>query len=71
MSKEREFKIDMTLAADMAMFLEAILRAAMNDEFDAEETCTDTFLDQFVPNGPVPPGDLILALLASGIIKKV
>ena len=70
MSKEREFKIDITLAADMAMFLEAILLAAMNDEFDAEETCTDTFLDQFMPNGPVPPGDLILALLASGIIKK-
>ena len=70
MSKEREFKIDITLAADMAMFLEAIMLAAMNDEFDVEETCTDTFLDQFMPNGPVPPGDLILALLASGIIKK-
>jgi hypothetical protein len=54
----------------MAMFLEAIMLAAMNDEFDAEEACTDTFLDQFMPNGIVPEEDLIQALLASGIIKK-
>jgi hypothetical protein len=71
MSKEREFKIDITLAADMAMFLEAILLAAMNDEFDAEETCTDTFLDQFMPNGFITNSDLIEALLAAGIVKKV
>jgi hypothetical protein len=71
MRREREFKIDITLAADMAMFLEAIMLAAMNDEFDAEEACTDTFMDQFMPNGIVPEEDLIQALLASGIIKKV
>ena len=69
MSKEREFKIDITLAADMAMFLEAIMLAAMNDEFDAEEACTDTYLDQFMPNGFVPNEELIQALMASGIVK--
>ena len=38
--------------------------------FDAEEACTDTYLDQFMPNGFVPNADLIKALLASGIIKQ-
>jgi hypothetical protein len=32
---------------------------------------TDTFLDQFMPNGFVPNAELIKALLASGIIKQV
>ena len=71
MTKEREFKVDITLAADFAQFLEAILEAEFNEEFDAEEACTDTFLDQFMPNGFVPNADLIKALLASGIVKKV
>jgi hypothetical protein len=71
MTKEREFKVDITLAADFAQFLEAILEAEFNEEFDAEEACTDTFLDQFMPNGFVPNAELIEALLASGIVKKV
>jgi hypothetical protein len=70
MTKEREFKVDIMLAADIAQFLEAILNAEFNEEFDAEEACTDTFLDQFMPNGFVPNEDLIQALLASGIIKQ-
>ena len=68
---EREFKVDITLAADIALFLEAILEAEFNEEFDAEEACTDTYLDQFMPNGFVPNAELIEALLASGIVKKV
>ncbi len=71
MTKEREFKVDITLAADFALFLEALLEAEFNEEFDAEEAMTDTFLDQFMPNGFVPNADLIKALLASGIVKKV
>ena len=67
----REFKVDITLAAEMAQFLEALLTAEFNEEFDAEEACTDTFLDQFMPNGFVPNSELIDTLLASGIIKKV
>ena len=66
----REFKIDITLAAEVAIFLEGILEAEFNEEFDATEPCTDTFLDQFMPNGFVPDVELIEALLASGIIKK-
>jgi hypothetical protein len=71
MTKEREFKVDITLAADFALFLETLLEAEFNEEFDAEEAMTDTFLDQFMPNGFVPNADLIKALLASGIVKKV
>jgi hypothetical protein len=71
MTKEREFKIDLLLAASITHFLETILEAELNEEFDAEEPCTDTFLDQFMPNGFVPNADLIKALLASGIVKKV
>jgi hypothetical protein len=71
MTKEREFKVDITLAADFALFLEALLEAEFNEEFDAEEAMTDTFLDQFMPYGFVPNADLIKALLASGIVKKV
>lgn len=67
----REFKIDITLAAEVAQFLEGILEAEFDEQFDAEEPCTDTFLDQFMPNGFVPNKDLINALLASGIVKKV
>ena len=67
----REFKIDITLAAELAQFLEGILEAEFNEEFDAEEPCTDTFLDQFMPNGVVPNEELIQALLASGIVKKL
>ena len=66
----REFKIDITLAAEVAMFLEALLVAEFNEEFDAEEPCTDTFLDQFMPNGFVPNAELIEALKASGIVKE-
>lgn len=67
---KREFKVDITLAAEMAQFLEALLNAEFNEEFDAEEACTDTFLDQFMPNGHVPNSELIDALLNSGIIIR-
>ena len=67
----REFKIDITLAAEVAQFLEALLVAEFEGELDAEETVTDTYLDQFMPNGFVPNSELIDALLASEIIKKV
>ena len=68
---EREFKVDITLAADVAIFLEALLNAEFEEEFDAEETCTDTYLDQFMPNGFVPNAELIEVVLKSGIIRKV
>jgi hypothetical protein len=68
---EREFKIDITLAAEVAQFLESLLVAEFEGELDAEETVTDTYLDQFMPNGFVPNSELIDTLLASGIIKKV
>ena len=71
MAKEREFKIDLLLAADIAQFLETLLEAELNEEFDAEEPCTDTFLDQFMPNGFLTNSDLIDALLAACIVKKV
>ena len=71
MAKEKEFKIDLLLAADIAQFLETLLEAELNEEFDAEEPCTDTFLDQFMPNGFLTNSDLIDALLAAGIVKKV
>jgi hypothetical protein len=67
----REFKIDITLAAEVAQFLESLLVAEFEGELDAEETVTDTYLDQFMPNGFVPNSELIDTLLASGIIKKV
>jgi hypothetical protein len=66
----REFKIDITLAADVALFLESILEAEFNEELDAEAPVTDTYLDQFMPNGFVPNSELIDALLASGIVTK-
>jgi hypothetical protein len=45
--------------------------AEFDGELDAEETVTDTYLDQFMPNGLVPNSELIEVLLASEIIKKV
>lgn len=71
MSAEREFKIDIALASEIAIFLEALVVAEMNGELDAEEPVTDTFLDQFMPNGIVPPADIIEALLASGIVTRM
>ena len=68
--KEREFKIDITLAAELAQFLEGILEAEFEEELDAEAPVTDTYLDQFMPNGFVPNSELIKALLASGVITK-
>ena len=68
---EREFKVDITLAAELAQFLEGILEAEFNEELDAEAPVTDTYLDQFMPNGFVPNSELIAALLASGIITRV
>ena len=68
---EREFKIDITLAAELAQFLEGILEAEFMEELDAEAPVTDTYLDQFMPNGFVPNEELIQALLAAGIVKKV
>jgi hypothetical protein len=67
---EREFKIDITLAAEVAQFLEGLLEAEFNEELDAEQPVTDTYLDQFMPNGFVPNSELIDALLASGIVTK-
>ena len=67
----REFKIDITLAAELAQFLEGLLEAEFNEEFDSEEPCTDTFLDQFMPNGFVPNADLIAAIKAAGIVREV
>ena len=66
---EREFKIDITLAAELAQFLEGILEADFNEELDAEAPVTDTYLDQFMPNGFVPEEELIRALIAAGVIK--
>ena len=71
MAKEREFKIDITLAAEVAQFLEGILEAEFNEELDAEAPVTDTYLDQFMPNGFVPNAELIDALLAAEIITPV
>ena len=65
---EREFKIDITLAAELAQFLEGILEAEFMEQFDSEEPCTDTFLDQFMPNGHVPNEELIQAIIAAGIV---
>jgi hypothetical protein len=67
----REFKIDITLAAELAQFLEGILEAEFNEEFDSEEPCTDTYLDQFMPNGLVPNAELIAAIKAAGIVREV
>jgi hypothetical protein len=67
----REFKIDITLAAELAQFLEGLLEAEFNEEFDSEEPCTDTYLDQFMPNGLVPNADLIAAIKAAGIVTEV
>ena len=71
MSKEREFKIDMALAGEIAVFLEALVLTEAKGEFNADEPCTDTFLDQFMPNGDVPPADINEALLASGIVTRM
>ena len=68
MTKEREFKVDITLAAEIAQFLEALLEAELNDEFDAEEPCTDTYLDQFDPNGFVPFNQLMHLLIKAEVI---
>ena len=71
MAKEREFKIDITLAAEVAQLLEGILEAEFEEELDAEAPVTDTYLDQFMPNGFVPNAELIDALLAAEIITPV
>ena len=68
---EREFKVDITLAAELAQFLEGILEAEFNEEFDSEEACTDTFLDQFMPNGFISNKELAEALMRAGIIIKL
>ena len=67
----REFKVDITLAAEIAQFLEGILAAEFEEELDAEAPVTDTYLDQFMPNGFVPNEEIIEALLASGIVTKL
>ena len=67
----REFNIDITLAREVALFLDAILEAELNEELDENEPVTDTFLDQFMPNGFVPNAELIEALIASGIVNRV
>jgi hypothetical protein len=65
---EREFKIDLVLATEIALFLETLLEAELNEEFDADETCTDTYLDQFDPNGLVPFNQLMQALIKAGVV---
>ncbi len=65
---EREFKIDMVLAAEIAQFLETLLEAEMNEEFDPNRACTDTYLDQFDPNGFVPFNQLMKALIKAGVV---
>lgn len=67
---EREFKIDITLAADMAQFLESVLEASMNEDLDPDSPMTDTYLDQFDPNGIVPFSDLMESLIKAGVIKR-
>jgi hypothetical protein len=67
----REFKIDITLAAEVAQFLEGLLEAEFNEEFDSEEPCTDTYLDQFMPNGLVPHAELVAAIKMAGIVTEV
>ena len=67
----REFNIDITLAREVALFLDAILEAELNEELDENEPVTDTYLDQFMPNGFVPNAELIEALIAAGIITKL
>ena len=67
---EREFKIDITLAADLAQLLEALLHAEQFGELDAEEPCTDTYLDQFNHNGMVDHDDLMTALIRAGVLIK-
>ena len=68
---KKEFKVDITLAAEVGQFLEALLVAELVAEFEEEFICTDTYLDQFMPNGFVPNTELIEILLKSGIIKQV
>ena len=67
----REFNIDITLAREVALFLDAILEAELNEELDENEPVTDTYLDQFMPNGFVPNAELIEALIAAGIVNRV
>lgn len=66
--KEREFKVDMVLAREMAQFLETLLEAEMNEEFNPEEPCTDTYLDQFDPNGFVPFNQLMHLLIKAEVV---
>jgi hypothetical protein len=71
---EREFKIDLVLATEIALFLETLLEAELNEEFDADATCqvaatcTDTYLDQFDPNGLVPFNQLMQSLIKAGVV---
>jgi len=65
---EREFKIDLVLATEIALFLETLLEAEMNEEFDPSRVCTDTYLDQFDPNGFVPFGQLMQSLIKAGVV---
>ena len=65
---EREFKIDLVLATEIALFLETLLEAELNEEFDADETCTDTYLDQFDSNGLVPFNQLMQALIKAEVV---
>ena len=64
----REFKVDMVLAREMAQFLETLLEAELNEEFDSSQACTDTYLDQFDPNGFVPFSQLMQALIKAGVV---
>ena len=66
--KEREFKVDMVLAREMAQFLETLLEAEMNEEFNPEEPCTDTYLDQFDPIGFVPFNQLMHLLIKAEVV---
>ena len=64
----REFKVDMVLAREMAQFLETLLEAELNEDFNPDEPCTDTYLDQFDPNGFIPFNQLMEALIQAEVV---
>ena len=64
----REFKVDMVLAREMAQFLENLMIAEFNEDFNPDKPCTDTYLDQFDPNGFVPFNQLMEALIQAEVV---
>lgn len=64
----REFKVDMVLAREMVQFLETLMIAEFNEDFNPDEPCTDTYLDQFDPNGFIPFNQLMEALVKAEVV---